>query len=236
VVATDFVWLAIGVLWCALWLVLFSEHRHARKLKRLVARTLVTAGLVAGTVIVLAISIGGVWQGFSELPSARAAAAGNGIKGTFIADDTYPLGVRYRSRVWQGRFVSDDGTVVRDRIQLEGAPPDMALGRPVPAVDTGAARVVYGESAGTSAVFDVMAILLGLGVWIAAAWFGVRWLRRRRNPTLDADNASARDGLADSLLRPSTLAARSPGQVERRIVGLATATHGARSRGRRGPS
>ncbi|WP_144126602.1 hypothetical protein [Catellatospora sichuanensis] len=77
----------------------------------------------------------------AELGPSWRAANGEGVAGTFNPTGTYEVG--RRTQIWKGDFVSDDRSVLHFDVQLDNAPPDMRLGRPVPALDTGAQGVVY---------------------------------------------------------------------------------------------
>jgi hypothetical protein len=152
------------------------------RVKRLLRRGAVVVGVAAlGAVMAL-----GVGQLVRDLAPSWHAMRGDGIRGTFTADETFVIG-RGGDRVWRGRFVSDDGSVVRERVELAGAVRRMAIGRPVPAIDTGADRDVFARPGYGAFVEQVRRLLVlglfglggGLGGGLVAVWSLRRWLRRR---------------------------------------------------------
>jgi hypothetical protein len=156
---------------------LFSKKAGVRRSRRLLGRGAVAVAVAA----LLGIAGMATWQATQDLGPSWRALTGTGTKGHFTASDTYVLGFRHRWRVWTGRFVSDDGRIVRDPVRLEDAPADIAVGRPVPAIDTGAPRDVYGVPRGSALLGSVSALVLSMAAWSVAGWFLIRWLRRRRS-------------------------------------------------------
>lgn len=121
-----------------------------------------------------------VWNTkLQDLDPSWRAANGEGIPGTFVATETYEVG--RRTHLWKGTFTSDDGSVHRGNVQLDSAPPDMELGEPVPALDTGAHDVVYVPGADYPLVTNLMCLsCLACPLVLLMLLVARRLLRRRR--------------------------------------------------------
>jgi hypothetical protein len=151
-----------------------SARRVTRLLRRGAAVVCVAAlgvVLVAGAVDVARV-LAPSWHAMRE----------DGVNGTFVADESHRTG-RGGHRAWRGRFVSDDGSVVRQETELKGSPPGIEIGRPVPAIDTGAERYVfarpaYGAFVETIGNLFVLGVF-GLGCGAVEVWLIRRWVRRR---------------------------------------------------------
>ncbi|MFD0598772.1 hypothetical protein ACFQZ4_46120 [Catellatospora coxensis] len=158
---------------------LATSRGAAATLFRRGLRTLAMFLLVIG---LAAMSVLAVRQALQEIGPSWRAALGQGMPGTFTADDTYHIG-RGRERVWRGTFVSDDLSVTRSGVQLSGVPAEMALGVKVQVLDSGAHRVVYVP--GPGGVLGRAVVLLILVVFWSGAGLTVgmrarRWLSHRR--------------------------------------------------------
>ncbi|MEU1359754.1 hypothetical protein ABZ356_07920 [Micromonospora zamorensis] len=133
--------------------------------------------LVGMLVIALgALSVLGIWQSFGELGPSWRAVTGRGTEGTFMPERMHAVG-RGGDHQWRGTFVSTDQTVTRPDVALDNPPGRIRIGLAVPARDTGARRVVYGDGMPLATVRNLAVLaLLALG-WGLAGWLLVA--RRR---------------------------------------------------------
>jgi hypothetical protein len=157
----------------------------------MLGRTLAAGATGVGVAVLLAITLWGVVGVGRGLGPSLAAAAGNGTTGSFTAEHMYDSG-RVGGRVWRGRFISDDGSITRNGVELVGPPSDMTLGRTVPALDTGDDRQVYTTSRGSvvlSLLNDWFAIVFAAAVWIGLVWLLVVRVRERLRPAGQAPHA-----------------------------------------------
>jgi hypothetical protein len=112
--------------------------------------------------------VGALWAGAANVGPAWSAHLGHGIVGTWTVEPSNCAG-RNGCEPF-GRFVSADGTDVRDLIQMApGSPPIPGVGGQLPAIDTGGDHV-YPIGGGylwwiMSLIIGVAAALLGLWTW-----------------------------------------------------------------------
>jgi len=105
--------------------------------------------LIAAVMLLVAGGVGTVGGAMLAIP-AWQAAHGEGSTGTLTL--TEPMSCDRlpppRQRCgWFGDFVSDDGTVVRHRLELDGGlPPGAASGDTLRARDTGSLAIIYPEA------------------------------------------------------------------------------------------
>lgn len=172
---------------------LAMSRSAAAKLIRRWLRILALLALIIG---LAAMSVLAVRQALQEMGPSWRAAQGQGVPGTFTAEDMYHIG-RGRERVWHGTFVSDDLMVTRTGVQLSGVPTEMALGVKVRALDSGAHRVVYGPGAG-GVLAGAVKLLVLVVVWSGAGLMlrtrVRRWLSHRRQQRDLLEHRATGDG------------------------------------------
>ncbi|WP_167945234.1 GIY-YIG nuclease family protein [Micromonospora sp. NRRL B-16802] len=172
---------------------------------------------LAGVLVtaIAAISVLGVQQSIDEFGPSWRAATGHGVAGAFTPERVDAAGRGGRRQEWRGTFVSTDQRIIRRDVVLDTPPDRMRIGLTVPARDTGARRVVYGEGTPIAPVKSLaVLVLMAFGCGLAAWWLVGRLRRsggrgaaaRRQQGSSNDQRQATRDSKA---LRESTVAGLS---------------------------
>jgi hypothetical protein len=138
---------------------------------------------IVASVLVLVGGLGSAAAAVLTIPAWRAAH-GEGTTGTFtltepMSCDRWPP-PRQRCG-WFGDFVSDDGTVVRRDMELDGGlPPGSAVGDSLRARDTGSLAQIYPEGGGPGWKLSAKLLAGFVAAFIAGVALLRPWSWRRR--------------------------------------------------------
>jgi hypothetical protein len=119
-----------------------------------------------------------MYFGGSHLGPAIRAAHGQGIRGTWVAQQ---CGSGNGHCTWYGKFVLPDGTVALPSVSYGGHLTAVHAGLAVPALDSGAGNEVYPPSGSTQWVHDVIGLAGGAVVFVLmVGWWVIAWRRHHR--------------------------------------------------------
>ena len=117
-----------------------------------------------------------VWEAGIHLGPGLQAAHGQGIRGSWIAQDQ-------KGGRWYGEFVSSSGTVTLSHVYYASTLPAVEPGSSVPALDSGASDEVYPLTGSGKWIHDVIGVVAGglaLLAFLARGFFVARRRRRAR--------------------------------------------------------
>jgi hypothetical protein len=123
------------------------------------------------------IAIAGLIFGAFDLVPAWQAKAGNGTPGTFTALHEE---CGRRSCTWYGDFATTEGGRQRTDVILYDQPDGLAVGKAVPAHDTGARKGVFSAAGGSTWLLMTGFVVAGVIAGVAWVIIVVRLVSRRR--------------------------------------------------------
>ncbi|MFE9246332.1 hypothetical protein [Nocardiopsis sp. NPDC006938] len=139
---------------------------------------------VAFTLVLMVLAATLAYVGLAGVAQGMRAARGEGVQGTFTADDLscvrHP---GHTSCVCAGTFAANDGGPARNVDLHAAGPATCRVGEPVPATDAGASSRVYGPDGSREWLFGAALVAVSLAVPATQALLWARWARgRRRGP------------------------------------------------------
>jgi hypothetical protein len=133
---------------------------------------------VAVTLFFLFSGVYFVVSGVQFLPEDLAAARGDGVPGTFTAEEVY---CSRGGCSWDGSFVSDDGFTVFKEAWIDADAPPYEPGDTIPALWAGDEDgYVYPAGGSNEWLWTVLSMVIGAGfVFFAGTTLLAAWFRRR---------------------------------------------------------